>query len=308
MATVATDEYRLITEHAGLLDSSGRGKLLLTGTDAAEFLQGQLTNDIEALTPGEGCYAALLNHKGKLRADARVLRGDGWILLDTELAGLAPLTKTIRMYSLGRDVKLEDQSDQRAVLSLLGPGADTFLESAPPDEEHSFIEGEHGLYVRTDLGIDVVCSARDAGSVGATIGAEEVSESAAECARIESGRPRFGLDMDGETMPQEADINDRAVSFTKGCYVGQETVARLHYRGKPNRGLRGLELSAPASHGDPVTAGDRVMGRLGSACTSPARGPIALAILRREVGPSDSVSVGHGLTATVVDLPFVPRR
>ena len=106
------------------------------------------------------------------------------------------------------------------------------------------------------------------------------------------------------TMPQEAGINERAVSFTKGCYIGQETVARLHYRGKPNRHLRGLRLGAPAATGDPVRLGERELGAIGTAVVSPARGPIALAILRREAEPGTTVEVGESAAAEVVELPF----
>ena len=109
--------------------------------------------------------------------------------------------------------------------------------------------------------------------------------------------------MDGDTIPQEAGINERAVSFTKGCYVGQETVARLHYKGKPNRHLRGLRLTAPADRGDEILLGEKVVGRLGSTCESPRLGPIALALVRREAAPGDEVLVA-GAAATVVELPF----
>lgn len=305
MATVTSDEYQLLTEHVGLLDRSKRGKLLLTGADVAEFLQGQLTNDVAALAAGRGCYAALLTHKGKLRADLRVLRGPDWCLLDTEPSGLAVLSKTVQMYSLGRDVKLRDETARRAILSLIGPAAGSALEVEPPEHEDAFLEGALGLYVRTYAGIDVICAADAAGAARTALDVQEVSESAAECVRIEAGRPRHGLDMDADTMPEEAGITARAVSFTKGCYVGQETVARLHYRGKPNRRLRGLRLSASPAHGDAVTAGERSVGRIGSACLSPVHGPIALAILRREVGPGDTVAVGEdGVEGAVVELPF----
>jgi folate-binding protein YgfZ len=109
--------------------------------------------------------------------------------------------------------------------------------------------------------------------------------------------------MDAETMPQEAGINERAVSFTKGCYVGQETVARLHYKGKPNRHLRGLRLSEPAERGSEILLGEKVVGRLGSTCVSPRLGPIALAVVRREAEPGATVQVG-GAPAEVVGLPF----
>jgi folate-binding protein YgfZ len=302
---IATTEYELLTGAAGLVDRSERGQLLLTGGEVAEFLQGQLTNDIEALEPGFGCYAALLTHKGKLQADARVLRGEDWFWLDTETIGLAPLARMVQTYSIGRDVRSTDVTAERAILSLIGPAARDALPVEPAPEEHAFVEGEHGLYVTTDLGFDVVCAVEDAEAVREALGVEAVSAEAAECLRIESGRPRHGLDMDGDTIPQEAGLNERAVSFTKGCYVGQETVARLHYKGKPNRYLRGLRLSQPAQAGDELSFGERRVGAVGSTCVSPARGPIALAIVRREAGPGDTVLVGaERFPAKVVELPF----
>jgi folate-binding protein YgfZ len=235
----------------------------------------------------------------------RVLRGGDWFWIDTEDLGRAPLAKTLRMYSLGRDVKSEDVTEARSILSLIGPAAREALDVAPPDEEHAFVEGEHGIYVATALGVDVI-TADD--SVPEALGIEPVSEEAAECLRIESGRPRHGVDMDGDTIPQEAGINHRAVSFTKGCYVGQETVARLHYKGKPNRSLRGLRLTAEAAHGDPIMLGDRQVGSIGSTCVSPAHGPIALALVRREAATGDTVKVGEqGIEAEVIDLPFEQR-
>jgi tRNA-modifying protein YgfZ len=136
-------------------------------------------------------------------------------------------------------------------------------------------------------------------------GAVAVDEAAAEVVRVESGRPRYGIDTDATTIPQEAGLNERAVSFTKGCYVGQETVARLHWRGKPNRHLRGLRLSGPATPGDALRLGEREVGRLGSVVLSPALGRIALAIVRREAAIGDTLTVGDGpVTAEVVELPF----
>ena len=127
----------------------------------------------------------------------------------------------------------------------------------------------------------------------------------AECLRIERGRPRYGLDLDDSVIPQEAGLNERAVSFTKGCYVGQETVARLHYRGKPNRHLRGLRLSAIAASGEQLHLGERAVGRLGSVAVSPRLGPIALALVRREAEPGSTLSVGErGAEAEVLELPF----
>jgi tRNA-modifying protein YgfZ len=309
---IATSEYELVTETVGAVDRSKRAKFLVRGSEAEDFLQGQVSNDVEALKPGQGCYATILNAKGKLRTDLRVLRGKGigahpaepgasadddYFFLDAEAIGHAVLRHMLETYSLGRDVQHEDLTTQRALVSLLGPGARSALDAQPPEAEHAFTEGEHGIYVSTDLGVDVI------GEPGLDPGVPFISEEVAECVRIESGRPRLGYDMDAETMPQEAGINERAVSFTKGCYVGQETVARLHYRGRPNRHLRGLRLPEPVERGTDILLGDKVVGRVASTCVSPRFGPIALALVRREAEPGDRVSV-NGATAELVGLPF----
>jgi len=272
-------EYELTRDAAGVADSSARGKLRVTGADAAEFLQGQVTNDVEALEPGTGCYSALLNHKGKVRTDMRVLRGEDWIWLDTEPGFQQLLESMVATYGIGRDVRAEDVSDAYAILSLVGPA--------------------------TDAGVDVICPAESAQAVREALGLEELSTEVAECLRIESGRPRFGVDFDSDTIPQEAGLNERAVSFDKGCYVGQETVARLHYKGRPNRHLRGLRLSGEAQPGAELRLGDRTVGALGSVAVSPVHGPIGLAIVRREAEPGDVLEVGDsGTTAELVELPF----
>jgi folate-binding protein YgfZ len=139
----------------------------------------------------------------------------------------------------------------------------------------------------------------------AEAGAHEVSPEAAEIVRIESGRPRHGVDMSEDNLPAEAGIVDRAVSFTKGCYVGQEPVARMHYKGHPNRHLRGLRLRQQAAPGTPLVHEGKEVGRVTSAALSPALGPIALALVRREVEPGDSVRAGmDGPDAVVEALPF----
>jgi folate-binding protein YgfZ len=300
---IATSEYELLTESAGLLDRSGRAKFVVRGGEAVDFLQGQVSNDVEALTPGTGCYATILNHKGKLRTDLRILRGEDFLWLDTEAVGHAVLRHMLTNYTLGRDVQWEDLTEDHSILSLIGPGADDLAPEAPAQDEHSFTDSGAGLWVRTDLGLDVLCGTGRAGELRSELGVEEVSEEAAECLRIESGRPRLGIDMDAETMPQEAGINDRAVDFEKGCYVGQETVARLHWRGKPNRHLRGLRLSEPVERRTDILLGEKVVGRVSSVCVSPRFGPIALALVRREASPGVTVRAGSA-EAEVVELPF----
>ena len=120
---LATSDYERLRESAGLVDRSARGKLRLTGAEAADYLQGQVTNDIVALAPGSGCYAALLTHKGKMVADMRVLRGEDFVWIDTEPQALPPLVRNASMYSIGRDVRHEDVTDAYAILSLIGPQA-----------------------------------------------------------------------------------------------------------------------------------------------------------------------------------------
>ncbi len=300
---IATTEYDLVRETVGAVDRSDRAQFAVRGGEAADFLQGQVSNDVEALAPGSGCYATILTAKGKLRSDLRILRGEDFFLLDTEAIGHAVVAHMLRTYSLGRDVSFEELTADHTILSLVGPGADALADPAPGPDEHSFTDTGSGLWVRTDLGLDLLCASSRLDEWRERLGVEPVSDETAECVRIESGRPRLGYDMDAETMPQEAGINERAVSFTKGCYVGQETVARLHYRGKPNRHLRGLRLSQPGERGAPVALAEKPVGRLGSTCVSPALGPIALAVIRREAGPGTTVDV-DGAPAEVVALPF----
>ena len=304
-----TADHRALTEHVGLVDRSERGKLALTGGEAKEFLHGQVTNDIEALEPGRGCYAAFLTHKGKMRGDLRVLDIGDELFLDTERVALQDLFNMIRHYKLGLDVELHKRTVERALLSLVGPGARAVAGDGLGPDEHDNVAGEVGgvpvTFVATDVGVDLICDAERAGEVKAALGVPEVSEAAAEVVRVERGRPRYGVDLDDSVIPQEAGLNERAVNFEKGCYVGQETVARLFYRGKPNRHLRGLRLSEPVASGEPLRLGEREVGRVGSSVLSPAHGPIGLAIVRREASPGDTLAVGDGgATATVVELPF----
>jgi folate-binding protein YgfZ len=305
--------YRALTERAGVLDRSELGKLALTGGQAAEMLNGQVSNDVEALAAGTGCYAALLTNKGKMLGDLRVLNAGDELVLLTERAALQALFDQLRRGAIGWDAELHKRTLQQGLLLVIGPHArDVAGAGDLPVDEHANRHAELGgapvLLVATDLGVDVLCAAEDTARVRDALlhaGGVAVDEAAAEVVRVESGRPRYGIDLDDTTIPQEAGLNDRAVSFTKGCYVGQETVARLHWRGKPNRHLRGLRLSAPAVTGTPLRLGEREVGRLGSVAVSPAHGPIALAIVRREAGPGDTLAVGDGaLSAQVVDLPF----
>ncbi len=311
--TLPDAEYRAATQACGIVDRSERGKLALTGTEAKSFLQGQVSNDVESLEPGRGCYATFLTPKGKMLGDLRILDAGHELLLDTERVALQELFNMIRRFSIGYDVQLHKRTLESGLLSLLGPEAETVAGATglgPAEHAHlaAEIEGIPVRLIRTDLGVDVLCAAANTAAVTAALtarGAQPISEAVADCVRVEHGRPRYGIDLDDTVIPQEADLNERAVSFTKGCYVGQETVARLFYRGKPNRSLRGLRLSAPAPTGAEIHLGDRVVGRLGSVADSPALGPVALALVRREAPPGSAVTVGADeVEATVVELPF----
>jgi len=309
LADTHADAYRAMAETCALVDRSERGKLALTGGEAKEFLHGQVSNDIEGLEPGTGCYAAFLTPKGKMLGDLRVLDTGDELLLDCERVALQELFNMIRRFKLGRDVELHKRTVERALLSLIGPRARDVAGDVPA-EEHAhraaLLGGRPVRLIATDLGVDVLCAAEDLHAVRAALldaGAVAAGEDAAEIRRVESGRPRYGVDLDESVIPQEAGLNERAVSFSKGCYVGQETVARLFYRGKPNRHLRGLRLDGPAETGEPLVLGEREVGRLGSVVESPAHGWIALAIVRREAEPGAELRAGER-TAAVVELPF----
>ncbi len=339
--------YRALSEGCGLIDRSERGKLALRGAGAVEFLNGQVTNELDSLAPGEGCYAAFLTHKGKMLGDLRILAAGetqtgapAELLLDTERVALQGLFDMIRRFKVGYEVELEKRTLESGLLSLVGPHAQAVAERAiehprsaadaaavpatgraPVMPALGAAEHAHGpasiagcavRLIRTaePAGLDVLCEATDTATLQAALieaGAQPVSEAAGEILRVECGRPRYGVDLDDTVIPQEAGLNERAVSFTKGCYVGQETVARLHYRGKPNRHLRGLRASVALTSGEELALGERVVGRVSSAAVSPRFGPIALALVRREAEPGTTVSVGEqAAVAEVAELPFAP--
>ena len=346
---VAAD-YELLSTGAGLLDRSQRGRLALTGAGAAEFLNGQVTNEIAALRPGTGCYAAFLTHKGKMLGDLRVLAAGGTpggaqtdveptakaqaggaqtdsetteLLLETERVALQGLFDMIRRFKIGYDVELHKRTLETSLISLIGPRARAVAagavdaaqrEALPPAEEHAHratrIANRPARLIATAApeGMDVLCESGDRDAIEAALiaaGARPAGEIAAEIVRVEHGRPRYGIELDESVIPQEAGLNERAVDFTKGCYVGQETVARLYYKGKPNRHLRGLRLAEPVPAGAELRLGDRVLGTLASSVRSPALGPIALALVRREAQPGATLAAGpDGVAATVVELPF----
>jgi folate-binding protein YgfZ len=310
------------------VDRSHAGRLLITGADRRSYLQGLLTNDIEALTPGTGCYAALLTAQGRMIADMRVEELGDAILLDVPAALAPDIAAHLDRFVFSEDVQVQDVTAERAEVGLYGPAAAAMagrvLQSARGLEDQPLFtnsagtfEGSRALLVRSDdagvLGYDVILAADRATPFTRAleaVGAAPVDPPSAEAVRIEAGRPRFGIDMDTDTIPLEAGIEDRAISRSKGCYVGQEVIVRVVDRGhgRVARRLVGLSLTddIPAA-GMKLFAGDREVGRVTSAAYSPALGhPIALGYVQRDfTSPGTHVRLESGIDATVAALPFL---
>jgi aminomethyltransferase len=274
--------------------------LLLRGDDAGEFLNGQITNDVGALADGESRYALLLTPKGKLRAEMRVAKdGDETVVVTSE-DHLPAIRHTIDTYRIGYFFSTEDATGEHALFELVGPGAEAAAETLPVPY----------VPLESPLGLDLLVEQSDAGSVEAALsgqGLAVLTDDDLAAARVAAGVPAFGAEIDEDTFPAEAGLEERAVNFEKGCYVGQETVARMHYKGKPNRHLRILRSETTLSPGAVVTAADgRELGRVGTATTDAGGAPIALAILRREGEPGSSVDAG-GVDATI-DAISIPAQ
>lgn len=267
-----------------------RALIWVEGPDAAGFLHGLLSHDIAGLPTGGSRHALLLDARGHLVAAATVHRdADDAFTLVVEPHLADTLAGALERYHFSED------------LEILGPEpADGLLVAGPRPQA-----GEGDIVVEGPLPGSVVLIPADPAGATAPGGLPELPGDALETARILAGVPRVGVDTGGTTLVQEAGLQDVAVSFDKGCYLGQETVARARYRGRVNRHLRGLWFDGPpAPAGTPVVAGGREVGTLTSVAGGPGGAP-GLAILRREVAPGDTVAVGDR-SATVVELPFSP--
>ena len=307
---------------------SESGRLLLTGADRRSYLQGLLTNDIEALGPGMGCYAALLTAQGRMVTDMRVAELGDAILMDLPAAVTDAVCAQLGRFIFSEDVQVTDVTKSRQEIGVYGPRGAEILSRVMgtavgvlrlhESVRLTFDDG-HVIVIASDLpgiaGFDLVVDAPSASSLRAALaaaGAEEATEDDTEAVRIESGIPRFGVDMDTDTIPLEAGIEDRAISRTKGCYVGQEVIIRVLDRGHGRvvRRLVGLDIDAEAdvpAPGAHVRAGDREVGRITSAVVSPALGrPIALAYVHRDfTTPGTELTVSTAIPARVAALPFV---
>ena len=326
-------EYQALRHAAGIVDLSFRGKLVATGEDRARFLQGMLSNDVEQLQPGQGNYCFLLNAQGHILADLNVLVQPERLLLDCEPLVTEKLRMTLERYIIMDEVELEDRSADLGTLAVEGPAALQVvsaalgvealrLETLPaeplahlsPDGKSDFLLVRTALTtVLTGEGFWIVAPTEHLPNfwqkltrAAGPLGGQPVGLAALEVARIEAGVPRYGADIEERIIPQETG-QFRALSFTKGCYVGQEIVERVRSRGRVNRKLVGLVAAAGSvlRAGMKIAAGDRDVGRVTSAAHSFALGkPIALAYLRHEFSEPGSQVEVEGTTAEVAPLPF----
>ena len=325
--------YEAARRSAAWIDRSDRGRVVVSGQDRAAYLQGLLTNDIAALTPGRGCYAAYLTPQGRMIADLYVYElGDLMLLTMTGDVTAAVMAKLDRCI-FAEDVKLRKVTDVLNQYAVIGPDAGKVLAGVLDGMSTDLLatlEG-HGNLRAAAAGYSVIVTGvTDTGAPGfdlfiecaqgdallarlQTAGAVPIDAATADAVRIESGVPIFHRDMDEDTIPLEAGIEGRAISLTKGCYVGQEVIIRVLHRGhgRVARKLVGLALegySAPPA-GARVSSGDREIGHVTSAVMSLAlRRPIALAYVQRDfVEPGTPVAVDNR-PAVVAALPFVSGR
>ena len=326
----AEAEYAVLRTGALVIDRSERTRVRFTGPKAAETLTGLVTNDVVALEPGHGCFAAALTAKGKLVADLRVFRAADTLLVDTSARASAGWLDIVRKYVNPRFARWTDETEATGELGVFGARAHHVLGEAIgqaattlgvlPPYAHVRMEGEHGTVMIArvpDLEVEGYAligprTALDAlGKRLADAGGTSGGLLAYEIARVEAGRPEWGLDVDDSTLAQEANLEElHAISYTKGCYTGQETVARVHFRGHVNRHLRGLRVTGtelPPARTPLNDESGKSVGDVRSAVLSPRLGAIALAMVRREVPLGATLTAqwdGGSTSATVHPLPF----
>lgn len=325
-----TADYEAFHDGAALVDYSDRGRMRFHGAGAKAALNGILTCDVAPLSNGQGAYGAALTSKGKIIADVAVFAMDESFLVECPPAVWPAWQDLVAKYVNPRVSKRTDETSMTSAIGIFGPRASAILAAltgvVPAVFDETAVYGHTTQSIGNvtvnvaripDLGVDGfrILALRDAfdavraAAVGE--GARAVGEAAVEAARIESGRPAWGVEMDDSTLPQEANLESLgAISYTKGCYTGQEVVARLHFRGHVNKRLLGLRLDGstiPDRGASVISAEGKESGEVRSAAVSPRFGPIALAMIRREVNPGDAVTLnvdGVEIRATVASLPF----
>ncbi len=319
----ALAEHAALRDSAGVLDLSFRSRLCLTGADRKRFLHGQVSNEVNNLNAGEGCYAALVTAKGKLQSDLNIYCLESEVLLDFEPGLSQTVSERFEKYVIADDVQVVDVSSHYGLVSIQGPKASDVIASlnmfpAIPAQPHSFVTVKHeagdlycvnhargsttgfDLFVPISALETVFCQVKSAG-------ARPCGWDALEMIRIEAGIPRFGADMDATNLASEAGIEARAISYAKGCYIGQEIISRIRAYGQVAKALRGLKLSAKAEPGDKLSVDGKEVGYITSALASPTfKANIALGYVRREHNEIGAMLEFGAGTATVVPLPFSP--
>jgi tRNA-modifying protein YgfZ len=297
-----------------LVDRFGRGLVVVDGPDATSFLQSLVSQDLDPVADGEGVHSLLLQPQGKLVVDFRALRvGDGW-WLDCEADFGPVLAATLGRYRIRVKAEIDDRSVATAMVSVRGAGADALVRDLvgglPAADPHAHVLAGDLRVVRAPWpGVDGLDLLGPASALDA-LGWPAFQPDPFEAARIEHGVPRLGADVDDSTIAQEAFLERDAVSFTKGCFLGQELVCRIDTRGHVNRFLRGLRFTAPGALppvGADVVAGAKVVGALTSVAAVPATtDAVALATVRREVEPPAEVTIrwdAGDTPATLTELP-----
>ena len=327
--TVA-DGYQAIQEQAAIGAVGPRFQIAVAGQDRAAYLQGLLTNDIQALTAGRGCYSAWLSPQGRMLTDMHVLESGGMILLDVPAETLGPTLQRLEQFIFTEDVRVGSLAESMGSIWLHGPRAASVIEQAIDGVRglNDWAEYRHTQYEFGDspvsvarisqLGVPGFCVYAERARVPAILsalagaGAAVAPEEAIAAARIEAGYPVFGIDMTEETIPLEAGIESRAISFTKGCYVGQEVIIRVLHRG---HGRVAKKLASIRIHGQrpepgaKLYAGEREVGTVTSAADSPRSGTIALAYVHRDFlapGTELDVEVSPARARAVVGGASVP--
>ncbi len=327
-------EHAALKNAAGVLDLSFRGRLCLLGADRQNFLNGQVTNNVKDLKAGAGCYAALITAKGKMQSDLNIYNLENEILLDFE-PGLSKIIKErLEKYIIADDVQIVDVAPHYGLLSIQGPKTFEVVERlqlgfAVPQSSMSSVSVKNEtlgeIYFMNhsrggNFGVDIFVPSNSLGAVAdkiitaaKEIGGRACGWNALEIARIEAGIPRFGADMDETNLPPEAGLDSRAVSYTKGCYIGQEVIARIRTYGQVAKALRGLQLADDLKNfpmkGDKLFFGEKEVGYITSAIASPTfKMNIALGYVRREankVGTDLILRTQNGNSpAKIVALPF----
>jgi glycine cleavage system T protein len=326
-------EYEAVRCAIGLMDLSHRGLLQFTGPDRLSFLQGMVSNDLRTLNPGHALYATVLNVQGKVLSDCRILCTEDAFLLDLWESLKKKIIDHLNRFLVADEVEIGDLSDTVGLFSIQGPQSDVFLQQIlgqkltlenPNQYSIAALDGcevrvlryshtgEKGfdLFVPSDAFVRIGQFLNEAGK---TFSARWIGHQAQELLRVEAGIPRYGIDFTEEHLLLETGLA-HAVSFVKGCYLGQEIIERIRSRGHVNRKLMGLLLEGEdaASTGDVIFSGEKEVGRVTSSIYSPAlKRPIALGYLHRDhwdVGSKLSIRPNKlTIPLTVTELPFLSR-